>query len=57
MEMVIHILFQMTEHDIGSLVVMKPGEEASIVGIITERGTTNMNSEISYSINYYDLYL
>ncbi|KMZ72716.1 CBS domain-containing protein CBSX3, mitochondrial [Zostera marina] len=27
----------MAEHDIGSLVVMKPGEEASLVGIITER--------------------
>lgn len=42
----------MAEHDIGSLVVMKPGEEASLVGIITERGTL-LKSHIPFIIMIY----
>jgi len=30
---------QMTQNNVGALVVVKPGEEKSIAGIITERGT------------------
>ena len=30
--------FQMTHHNVGALVVVKPGEQKSIAGIITERG-------------------
>lgn len=30
---------QMTQHNVGALVVVKPGEQKSIAGIITERGT------------------
>lgn len=29
---------QMTQHNVGALVVVKPGEEKTIAGIITERG-------------------
>jgi hypothetical protein len=29
----------MTQHNVGALVVVKPGEEKAIAGIITERGT------------------
>lgn len=28
----------MTQHNVGALVVVKPGEQKSIAGIITERG-------------------
>lgn len=28
----------MTQHNVGALVVVKPGENKSIAGIITERG-------------------
>ncbi|CAN1773502.1 CBS domain-containing protein CBSX3, mitochondrial [Linum perenne] len=31
------ILISMTQHNVGSLVVVKPGEQKSIAGIITER--------------------
>ncbi|KAJ6878410.1 hypothetical protein NC651_030987 [Populus alba x Populus x berolinensis] len=30
----------MTQHNVGALVVVKPGEQKSIAGIITERGST-----------------
>lgn len=30
----------MAQHNIGSLVVLKPGEEQQIAGIFTERGKT-----------------
>lgn len=29
----------MTQHNVGALVVVKPGEQNAIAGIITERGT------------------
>lgn len=29
----------MTQHNVGALVVVKPGEDKSIAGIVTERGT------------------
>ena len=29
----------MTQNNVGALVVVKPGEQKSIAGIITERGT------------------
>lgn len=29
---------QMTQNNVGALVVLKPGEQKSIAGIITERG-------------------
>ena len=29
----------MTQHNVGALVVVKPAEQNSIAGIITERGT------------------
>lgn len=29
---------QMTQNNVGALVVVKPGEQKSIAGIITERG-------------------
>lgn len=32
------MVYQMTQHNVGALVVVKPGEEKSIAGIITERG-------------------
>ena len=28
----------MTQHNVGALVVVKPGEDKSIAGIVTERG-------------------
>lgn len=28
----------MTQHNVGALVVIKPGQDKSIAGIITERG-------------------
>ena len=28
----------MTQHNVGALVVVKPGEQESLAGIITERG-------------------
>ncbi|CAN1290490.1 CBS domain-containing protein CBSX3, mitochondrial [Linum perenne] len=31
------LYLQMTQHNVGSLVVVKPGEQKSIAGIITER--------------------
>lgn len=31
----------MTEHNVGALVVVKPGDEKIVAGIITERGTSN----------------
>lgn len=31
----------MTQHNVGALVVVKPGEQSSIAGIITERGDPN----------------
>lgn len=34
----IAILLQMAQNDIGSLVVLKPGEHQYVAGIITERG-------------------
>lgn len=34
---------QMTQHNVGALVVVKPGEDKSIAGIVTERG----NEQIS----------
>lgn len=33
----------MAEHNIGSLVVLKPGQQQHIAGIITERGTDHHN--------------
>lgn len=30
---------QMTQHNVGALVVIKPGQDKSIAGIVTERGT------------------
>jgi hypothetical protein len=36
-------LLQMTQHNVGALVVVKPGEDKSIAGIVTERG----NEQIS----------
>jgi predicted transcriptional regulator len=32
---------QMTEHNVGALVVVKPGDEKVVAGIVTERGTLN----------------
>lgn len=32
------VSMQMTQHNVGALVVVKPGEQKSIAGIITERG-------------------
>lgn len=29
---------QMTQHNVGALVVVKPGQDKSIAGIVTERG-------------------
>ncbi|URD73396.1 CBS domain protein [Musa troglodytarum] len=29
----------MTQHNVGALVVVKPGEEKAIAGIVTERGS------------------
>lgn len=41
----------MTQHNVGALVVVKPGEKSSIAGIITERG------EIRFFFSkYYPLY-
>ena len=34
---------QMTQHNVGALVVVKPGEEKAIAGIITERGNRKYN--------------
>ena len=31
----------MTQHNVGALVVVKPGEQQSLAGIITERGKIN----------------
>ncbi|MCL7052316.1 hypothetical protein MKW94_025375 [Papaver nudicaule] len=31
----------MTQHNVGALVVVKPGEQKSLAGIITERGNTS----------------
>lgn len=31
----------MTEHNVGALVVVKPGDEKIVAGIVTERGTSN----------------
>lgn len=31
---------QMAKHNIGSLVVLKPGDQQYIAGIVTERGTS-----------------
>jgi hypothetical protein len=33
-----HFPLQMTHNNVGALVVVKPGEQKSIAGIITERG-------------------
>lgn len=33
-------MLQMAQHNIGSLVVLKPGEQQHIAGIFTERGKT-----------------
>jgi hypothetical protein len=32
----------MTQHNVGALVVVKPGEQKSIAGIITERGISKV---------------
>ncbi|RWV90052.1 hypothetical protein GW17_00047771 [Ensete ventricosum] len=37
----------MTQHNVGALVVVKPGEEKAIAGIVTERGS-------HYSTHYFD---
>lgn len=34
----IFVTLQMAQHNIGSLVVLKPGEQQHIAGIFTERG-------------------
>lgn len=39
--------FQMTQHNVGALVVVKPGEDKAIAGIVTERGS-------HYSTHYFD---
>lgn len=46
------MVYQMTQHNVGALVVVKPGEEKSIAGIITERGnkiTVHFNCVIMLS--------
>lgn len=35
----------MTQHNVGALVVVKPGEQQSLAGIITERGNANLNCQ------------
>ncbi|CAN1296415.1 CBS domain-containing protein CBSX3, mitochondrial [Linum perenne] len=37
----------MTQHNVGALVVVKPGEQKSIAGIITERGNLNQHNPVS----------
>lgn len=43
--------FQMTQHNVGALVVVKPGKEKAIAGIITERG----NQQFSSLRTFYDI--
>lgn len=42
--------FQMTENNVGALVVVKPGEQKSIAGIITERGTSLMHNYLIHDL-------
>ncbi|KAG6751432.1 hypothetical protein POTOM_045970 [Populus tomentosa] len=44
----------MTQHNVGALVVVKPGEQKSIAGIITERGTTEWNQGTTWLIFFPD---
>lgn len=37
----------MTQHNVGALVVVKPGEEKAIAGIVTERG--NCQSKLIFA--------
>ena len=41
----------MAEHNIGSLVVLKPGEQQHIAGIITERGKDHHNISLMFAQN------
>ncbi|XVF63834.1 hypothetical protein PTKIN_Ptkin09bG0118300 [Pterospermum kingtungense] len=43
----------MAEHNIGSLVVLKPGQQQHIAGIITERGKDHHNLESNRNIHQY----
>jgi len=33
----------MTQHNVGALVVVKPGQEKAIAGIVTERGNEQLS--------------
>jgi len=33
----------MTQHNVGALVVVKPGQEKSLAGIVTERGSEQLS--------------
>jgi len=35
--------WQMTQHNVGALVVVKPGQEKAIAGIVTERGNEQLS--------------
>jgi len=35
--------WQMTQHNVGALVVVKPGQEKSLAGIVTERGSEQLS--------------
>ena len=36
-------ILQMTQHNVGALVVVKPGQEKAIAGIVTERGNEQLS--------------
>lgn len=48
---------QMAQNNIGSLVVLKPGEQQLIAGIITERGLHSNNNTVAclYVSKYSDM--
>lgn len=45
----------MTQHNVGALVVVKPGEKKSIAGIITERGNRKVLYLLSESTVMFEL--
>lgn len=46
---------QMTQHNVGALVVVKPGEQQSLAGIITERGKKNLIVRESFCFVSFDM--
>ena len=42
----------MTQHNVGALVVLKPGQDKSIAGIVTERGIQLVLAYIDWPLSF-----